>query len=328
MTQMMSYAEAFLTALEDCMVADASVHVIGRPFSLGPTRELANKLRARFADRVVDPPISEPSIAALGAGAAMAGLRPFVDLGTGSFSLLAFSQIVNEAPVAHYMSGGRLRAPVVYHCSHGVRGAGAPQHSHDMHGFLWNTPGLQLVMPATPADAYGLVRTALTSPNPSMILTHFKQFGQRGEMPDARAAIPFGQARIHRPGRDVTIVALSLMVGLALQAAEMLAAEGIDAEILDPRTLTPLDEDSILASVARTGRLVVVDETPLHGGVASGIAGMVAERGFGHLRAPVRRVARPNTPVPASSPMEAAIIPTVAQIVEAARRTVHNPHAA
>lgn len=316
-----SYAEAFLMALSDAMEQDRRVTLIGRPFSLGPTRELANRIRDRFPDRVLNPPTSEPGNAAVGAGAAMAGLRPFVDLGTGAFSFLAFSQIVNEASLAHYMSGGRLTAPVVYHVSHGVRGVGAPQHSHDMHAYLWNTPGLQILMPSTPADAYGLVRTALASPNPSMILSHFKQWAVRGPAPDGNP-IPLGRAAIRRAGRDATILAVSLMVDVAMEAATLLAAEGIEAEVLDPRTLTPLDEEAILASVARTGRLVVVDESPLHGGVASGLAGMVADRGFASLRAPIRRVARPDTPVPGSAAMEAFLVPDAARVAMAVRETI------
>lgn len=317
-----TYAEAFLTAIGDAMAADPRVSLIGRPFSLGPTRVLVEGLRARFPDRVSEPPISEPATAALGAGAAMAGMHPFVDLATGAFSFLAFSQLVNEAPVAHYMSGGRLAVPVTYHVTQGVRGAGAPQHSHDMHGHLWNSPGLQILMPANPADAYGLVRAALASRNPSIILSHFKLAGVEGELPEPRGALPLGKAEIKRRGRDVTVVALSLMVQLALRAAAILAAEGIEVEVLDPRTLAPFDEEAVLASVARTGRLVVVDETPLQGGVASGIAGMVAERGFHSLKAPVQRVARADTPVPFSPPMEEFIIPNEAKIIAAIRRVV------
>lgn len=314
----MTYAEAVLLALGDAMREDRRVSLIGRPFSLGPTRVLAEKLKQEFPGRVGDPPTSEPANAALGAGAAMAGMRPFVELGTGAFSLLAFSQIINEAAVCHYMSGGLQSAPVVYHVSHGVRGNGAAQHSHDMHAFAWNTPGLQLVMPSTPRDAYGLVRAALRSPNPTFMMSHFKLAALSGAV-EPGLVLPLGKAEIKRPGRDVTIVALSLMVHRALEAAEQLAAQGIEAEIIDPRTLTPLDEECILQSVAKTGRLVVVDEAPLHGGVSSGIAGMVADRGFGFLKAPIRRVARPDTPIPASPVMENFLVPDAAAIIAAVR---------
>ena len=314
--QKMSYAEAVLTALNDSMIADDSVSLIGRPFSLGPTRVLAKKLKEKFPTRVCEPPTSEAANAAVGAGAAMAGARPFVDLGTGAFSFLAFSQIVNEAAVCNYMSGGKLRAPVVYHVNHGVRGAGAPQHSHDMHAYVWNTPGLQVILPATPNDAYGLVRSALTNPNPTFIMSHFKQATMMGDV-ELGVSIPFGKADVKRTGTDVTIIAVSLMVHAALEAAEQLATRGISAEVVDVRSLSPLDEDTLLESIAKTGRVIVVDESPLHGGVSSGIAGVLADRGFKYLKAPIRRVGRPNTPVPASGPMEEYLVPGPQHILEA-----------
>ncbi len=317
----MTYAEAVLAALEDAMRADPRVHLIGRPFSLGPTRALAAKLKQDFPDRVFEPPTSEPANAALGAGAAMAGMRPFVDLGTGAFSFLAFSGIVNEAAVSRYMSGGQLGAPVVYHVSDGVRGSGAPQHSHNLHGFLWGTPGLQVILPATPGDAYGLVRGALDSANPTFLVSHFKLPNSKGPV-ERGVALPIGKAHVARVGRDVTVVALSLMVQRALEAANQLAAEGIEVEVVDPRTLTPLDEEAILASVRKTGRLVVVDETPLHGGVSSGIAGMVADRGFSLLVAPIRRLGRENTPVPASLVMEEFLVPTATKIIDAIKSII------
>ena len=322
MAKVMSYAEAFLMALGECMASDERVSLIGRPFSLGPTRELSNELRKRFPDRVAKPPTSEAANAALGTGAAMAGQRPLVDLATGSFSLLALSAIINEAAVAHYMSGGRLPVPVTFHITHGVRGAGAAQHSHDMHTFVWNAPGLEVVLPATPADAYGLVKAALASPNPTFIMSHFKLIATSGEVGGDADLPQIGKASVKRSGKDVTIVALSLMVPLALEAAEILASEGIEAEVIDPMTLSPLDDEAILSSVSKTGHLVVADEAPLHGGAASGIAGMVADKGFDSLKGPIARVARPNTPVPASPEMEAFIVPKSGDIVDAVQRVL------
>ncbi|MFM1815988.1 MAG: hypothetical protein RLZ98_2683 [Pseudomonadota bacterium] len=319
----MSYAEAFLTALGKCMQSDTRVSLLGRPFSLGPTRPLSDKLRQSFPGRVAKPPTSEAANAAMGTGAAMAGMRPFVDLATGSFSLLALSAIVNEAAVGYYMSGGRLPVPVTFHITHGVRGSGAPQHSHDMHTFVWNAPGLEVVLPATPADAYGLVPAALASPNPTFIMSHFKLISLRGAVDTDAPPIPLGKAEIKRSGKDVTIVALSIMVPEALAAAEKLAGEGIECDVIDPRTLSPLDEETILASVAKTGRLVVADESPLHGGAASGIAGMVADKGFASLKAPIARVARPDTPVPASPEMEAYVVPSEQHVVAAVRRVIN-----
>lgn len=322
MPRMQTYAAAFVDALLDAMAADPAVSMIGSvPLGLGPERRLTETIRARFPDRVFDPPTSEGGIAALGAGAAMAGQRPLVDLGTGAFGFLAWMQIVNEAAVAHLMSGGRLRAPVTYHCLEGVRGAGAPQHSHTLHAMLWNAPGIELVLPSCAADAYGLMRTALASPNPTVVCSHARVLGLEGEVPEVPAPIPFGVADIKRRGRDVTIVGLSIGVRHALAAAERLATEGIEAEVLDPRTLVPLDEAAILGSVARTGRLVVVDEAPISGSAASEIAARVAQRGFRHLKAPIIRVARADCPVPFSPPLEAALTPGPAE-VEAAVRAV------
>ena len=320
--QTMTYAEALVEALMDAMAEDPRVSLIGSsPLGLGPQRALTNRLRERFPDRVSDPPTSEAANAAVGVGAAMAGMRPFVDLGTGSFSFLAWSQLTNEAAVAHYMSNGAVTAPVTFHCLEGVRGSGAPQHSQHVHGMLWNAPGLQLVLPSCAADAYGLLRTVLAGDNPSFVMSHAGLLGQSGPVP-ARAPIPLGRADIKRAGRDVTIMALSIMVPAALEAANLLAAEGIEAEVLDPRTLVPFDTAGLVASIARTRRLVVVEEAPVQGGPASVIAGIAAEHGFAHLRAPVQRVARADTPVPFAPAQEAAITPDVTRIVQAARRAM------
>jgi len=318
----MSHAEALVSAIIDSMQTDPDVVLLGRPLGLGPQRALMSRLTDRFADRVYDPPVCEAGNAALGVGAAMAGVRPFVDLSTGSFSFLAFSQIINEAAVSCYMSKGKIPAPVTFHCLEGVRGGGAPQHSQNIHGFIWNTAGLEIIAPSGPADMYGLVRSALASNNPTFIMNHAKLMAVEEDVPDERAPIPLGKADIKRRGRDVTIVAISLMVGVALEAAQILAGEGVDVEVVDPRTLAPLDEDSILESVRKTGRLVVVDETNMQGSVASGIAGMVAERGFHALKAPIQRVARPDTPVPFSAPMEAFLLPTPQKVAAAVRKTL------
>lgn len=320
MMRVMTFAEAMINALIDAMSEDQSVVLVGRPLGLGPQRAFLKNLTDRFPDRCFDPPTSEAANAALGAGAAMRGLRPFVDLATGSFSFVAWSPIVNEAAVACYMTGGRIHVPVTYHCLEGVRGGGAPQHSHNVHGMIWNASGLEILAPSTPTDMYGLTRAALASKNPSFIMSHAKLLGMEG--PVSMENVPIGRAEIKRRGREVTVVAISLMVHLAMEAAERLSGEGIEVEVLDPRTLAPLDDAAILESVRRTGRLVVVDEAPLQGGLASGIAGMVAERGFQWLKSPVQRVARMDTPIAFSPPMEAFVIPNVEKVVEAIRKTL------
>jgi len=220
------------------------------------------------------------------------------------------------------MSGGRVSAPVTFHCLEGVRGGGAPQHSHSVHGMLWNAPGIEIVLPSCAGDAYGLIRQALVSDNPTYVMSHAKLLAGSEERPDVLAPIPFGRARVRRVGDDVTVVALSVTVPAALAAAEMLAEEGISAEVIDPRTLVPFDSATILASIARTGRLVVVDEAPLQGGPASVIAGMMADLGFGYLRAPIARVARPDTPVAFAAGLEAVGQPTAERVVAAVRRVM------
>ncbi len=252
----------------------------------------------------------------------MAGARPFVDLSTAAFSFCAWSQLANEAAVAHYMSNGSIKVPVVYHMLHGVRGGGAPQHSHSPQAMLWNAPGLEIVAPSTPADVKGLLRTAIRSDNPTIVVNHSKLMAVEGEVPEGDYLIPFGVADIKRRGRDVTVVATSLMVQEALIAAAELAREGIEIEIVDPRTQVPFDEKTILDSVARTGRLVVADECPLRGGVASEITATIAEKGFGLLKAAPIRVARADTPVPLSPVLEDAVTPNHTKIAAAVQRVL------
>lgn len=318
-----SFAQALVDGIYDSLVADPRVSLIGSyVLGLGPQRHLMDKIRKDFRDRIVDPPTSEAGSAATGIGAAMAGMRPFVDLGTASFSYLAWSQVINEAAVGHYMSGGRLTVPVTFHLLHGVRGGGASQHSNSPQAMMCNAPGLEIVAPATAADAYGLMRAAFQSQNPTVVVSHAKLLGLESEVPATKPLIPIGRAEVKRTGRAVTIVANSLMTHYSLLAADRLAGEGIDAEVVDLRTLAPLDEDTILASVGKTGRLVVVDECPLRCGIASEIAATVAERGFNLLRAPVTRVTRAQVPVPYSGPLEAAIVPSPDSIAEAVRNAV------
>jgi pyruvate/2-oxoglutarate/acetoin dehydrogenase E1 component len=321
-----SYADALVDALYDSLAADDRVSLVGSyVLGLGPQRHLMDRVRKDFANRIVDPPTAEAGAAATGIGAAMAGMRPFVDLGTGSFSYLAWSQIINEAAVSYYMSGGRIPVPVTFHLLHGVRGGGAPQHSHSPQSMMCNAPGLEIVVPATAADVYGLVRTAFASANPTVIVSHAKLLGIESPVPVERKPIPFGSADIKRKGCDVTIVANSLMVHCSLAAAAELAGEGIEAEVVDLRTIAPLDEKAILDSVARTGRLVVVDECPLRCGIASEVAGTVAEHGFDLLKAPIQRVTRAHVPVPYSAALEAAVTPDAAKVAAAVRRVLGAP---
>lgn len=318
-----SYAEAKVEALRDVMRADPRVCLIGSYFlGLSPRRVLLDEVRKEFPDRVFDPPIAEGAICGMAVGAAMAGLRPIVEVTTASFLFHGFPQVLNEAANARYMSGGQLRAPVVFHILHGLRGGGAAQHSHSPQGMLWNTPGLEIVLPASPRDVKGLLTAAVDSEDPTIFVDHAKLFELRGEVPENGYSIAFGKADVKRSGGDATVVATSLMVQRALQAASTLAGDGIEIEVVDLRTLVPLDRETMLASITRTGRLVVVDEGHRSCGVSAELAALAAEEGFAHLKAPVKRVATADVPIPFSPPLERHIEPTAEGIVAAVREVL------
>lgn len=273
-------------------------------------------------DRLLPSPVSELALAGAALGAAIAGLRPIVTFGIGSFMLNAWEQVINEAPHFRYMSGGQVEVPIVLHAAGGARGAGGAQHSHSLQAMLWNTPGLRIALPATPADVRGLWPAAVADPNPVVVLDGRHLYATTGPETDDGAGRPLGKGRLRRAGRDVTIVATSWLVGQALLAAEKLSREGIDAEVIDPRTLVPLDEELIVQSAAKTGRLVVADETHLSCGVAGEIAARVGYQLFGRLKAPIERVATDDVPIPFSPALESAVVPKAPRIIEAARRAV------
>lgn len=321
----LTYYEAKLEALREVLAADESVHLIADAtgfLGLSPHRVHFAEILKSFPDRIVAPPISELAVCGLAVGAAMTGLRPVVDLITASFAFEAWPQIVNEAANAFYMSGGQTRVPVVFHLLHGLRGAGAAQHSHSPQAMLWNCPGLEIVLPSSPRDVKGLLKTAVNSNNPTIFIDHPRLFEFRGEVPETDEAIPFGQAEIKRAGGDVTVVATSLMVQRSLGMADILAKEGIQVEVVDPRTIVPLDFATIMASVEKTGRVVVVDECHQSCGVSAELVARIAEAGFDKLKAPIRRVATLDVPVPFSPPLEDFISPSEARIAEAIRATV------
>lgn len=318
-----SYAEAMMEALDEIMRGDERVTLIGSYFlGLSPRRVLLAQLQEKYPGRTFDPPIAEAGYCGLGIGAAMAGERPIVNVGTSSFLFQAFQQVVNEAANAHYMSGGQIKVPVVFHILHGLRGGGAAQHSCSPQAMLWNAPGLQIMLPSSPQDVKGLLKTALASDNPTIFVDHVKLFEVVGPVSDDCPAIPFGKANVVREGNDVTIVATSRMVQRALSAADLLAAEGISAEVVDLRTLVPLDKETLLNSVAKTGHLVIADEGHLSCGVGAELAAIVAEEGFRFLKAPLKRVATPDVPVPFSPPLEKFIDPSEEKVVVAVREVL------
>jgi acetoin:2,6-dichlorophenolindophenol oxidoreductase subunit beta len=317
----MTFAEALALGLTECLDKDPRVTLINSSYGgLTSYRATYNVLREKYADRITDTPISELGYCGIAVGAAMTGLRPIVALSTAAFSFEAWPQIVNEAAVACYGSGGQVTAPVVFHMLAGVRGAGAVQHSHAPQAMFCNAPGLQVVAPGSPADARGLMRTvALDSNNPTVFIDHQRLQGIKGLVDENAPPIPLGVGDVKRQGSDVTIVAVSIMVSRALEAAETLAQQGISAEVVDPRTLVPLDKATILKSVAKTGRVVVCDESQLTCGVASELAAIIAEEGFHSLKAPIRRVAIPNVPVPWHQAEEEFITPTADKIIAAVK---------
>jgi len=318
----MKYHEAKYAALREIMEEDDRVHLMGGSFlSLSPHRVNFKTIEEAYPDRVVAPPISELGYCGLATGAAMAGIRPVVDLSTGSFIYEAWPQVVNEAANALYMSGGQTRVPVVFHFLHGLRGGGAAQHSASPQAMLWNCPGLEIVLPSSPRDVKGLLKTAVRSDNPTIFVDHTLLFDTEGPVPDSDH-IPFGQAEVKRPGKDVTVIATSLMVHRSLTVAGQLESAGIDVEVVDPRTLVPFDLDTILASVEKTGRVVIVDETHQSCGVAAEIAARIAESGFDKLKEPIRRVSTLDVPVPYSEPLEERISPSAERITEAIKESL------
>ena len=314
-----SYVTALHEALIELMRADERVISIGEWEA--PTAGPA--VWDEFGpERLFPTLVSEMAYAGVALGAALEGMRPIITFSTASFMFNAWEQVINEAPHFRYMSGGQVGVPIVIHCTGGARGAGAAQHSHSPQSMLWNTPGLKLALPSTAADLKALLKTAVADPNPVVIIDHEKLYPMEEEIEDEVPALALGRGIKRREGRDVTIVATSLMARQSLDAVAQLAAEGIEAEVIDPRTLVPFDEALIVSSLAKTGRLVVADETHLSCGVTAEIAARLGRSAFRHLKAPIERVATANMPVPFSPPLESAVVPGPAQIADAARRAV------
>lgn len=303
-----SYAEAVNEALSQALTLDPRVFVMGQGVDdpsgmFGATRDLHLKFGR---ERVFDTPLAETALSGVAVGAALGGMRPVYFHNRPDFLLLAMDQLVNHAAKWHYMFGGAARVPLVFWACVGRGWGSAAQHSQALQGLFMHVPGLKLIMPATCFDAKGLMLAAIADNNPVLIIDHRMNFKQRGLVPSEPYTVPIGKGVIRRKGRDVTVVATSHLVAEAYAAAEELAQEGIEAEVVDPRTLRPLDEELILQSVARTGRLVVTDTGWKTGGVTAEIAAMVAEKGFGSLKAPIVRVCNPDLPTPSGYTLERA----------------------
>jgi acetoin:2,6-dichlorophenolindophenol oxidoreductase subunit beta len=316
-----TYLEAIRTTLAEAMRTDPRVLVLGEDVAEGGPWGATAGLAEEFgADRVRNTPISEAAICGVAIGAAQSGLRPVVEIMFVDFLTLAFDQLVNQAAKAHFMSGGQLQVPLVLRTQGGAGQRGGAQHSQSLEAWLTHVPGLKVVMPSTAADAAGLFASALADPNPVVFVENKTLYFRREQVVNgAGEPVPLGRARVARPGRDVTVVALSRLVSEAIAAAEELAQEGIEVEVIDPRTLVPLDLEAIVESVQRTHRLVVAHEAVAHGGVGAEIVAQVQVAAFDELDAPIERVGAPFAPVPFSPPLEDAYLPGRADVVGAVR---------
>ena len=333
----MSVAEALRQAIHDEMERDQSVFCIGEdigiPGGFGGAFTVTLGLENDFRDRIIDTPISETGIFGAACGAALMGMRPIADVQYGDFLLCAMDQIVNQIAKLPYMSGGKVKVPVVMRAPVGVTGRGA-QHAQNLEPYFLSCPGLKIVAPATAYDAMGLLKSAVRDDDPVMIFEHKLLYGSRGaraeagaldassEIPETDYTVPIGKGVVRRQGRHVSVVAHLLMMHHSLQAADMLSKEGIECEVIDPRTLWPLDVDLIVESVRKTGRLVIVEESPKQGGIGAEIAAQIAELVPDCLLAPLTRVAAPNTPAPFAPPMEKYYIPQPGRIAGVIRRLV------
>jgi acetoin:2,6-dichlorophenolindophenol oxidoreductase subunit beta len=320
---MTTYVKAINAALFDAMRADPRVIVLGEDVAEGGPYTATAGLAEEFGtERVLNTPISEAAVCGVAVGAAQSGLRPVVEIMFIDFITLALDQLVNQAAKAHFMSGGQLQAPLVLRTQGGAGQRGAAQHSQSLESWLTHIPGLKVVMPSRAADVGGLLASAIADPNPVVFIENKALYFRREDVRDNSEPISIGRANTLRAGDDVTIVALSRMVGEALAAAERLAEDGIEAEVIDPRTLVPLDVDAIVESVRRTNRLVVAHEAVEHGGFGAEIAAAVQAAAFDDLDAPVERVGAPFAPVPLSPPLEDAYLPGSEDVYRAARATL------
>jgi len=317
----MTFAEAIREALAEEMRRDPAVYIMGEDVAEAgtPFKVLQGLVDEFGTERVMDTPISEAGFSAIGVGSAMTGMRPVIDIMFGDFLPLAMEQIVNRAAKIHYMSGGKLRVPIVFRTTLGAGRRSAAQHSQSLHAWLSHIPGLKVAVPATPYDAKGLLKSAIRDDNPVVFFEDKMMYSLKGLVPEEEYTIPFGVADIKRSGDDITIVATSSMVQVALSAAEELEKEGISAEVIDPRTTWPLDKKTLVASAKKTGRAIVIDEGYEQYGVTAELASVIAEGAFYHLDMPVRRLGAMNVPVPFSPVLEDQTIPTVEQAVQIAK---------
>ncbi len=320
-TRELTFAQAIREALAEEMRCDSRVCIFGEDVAEAgtPFKVLSGLVEEFGRERVMDTPISEAGFTGMGVGAAMTGLRPVVDIMFGDFLTLTMDQLVNQAAKVHYMSGGTWKVPMVLRTTLGATRRSAAQHSQSLHAWLSHVPGLKVVMPSTPYDAKGLLKTAIRDENPVVFFEDKMMYKQKGLVPEEEYTIPFGAADVKRKGEDITIVATSSMVQVALGAAELLEKIGVGAEVIDPRTTWPLDEKTLIESAKKTSRAMVVDEGYGRYGVTGEIASIIAEGAFYNLEAPVKRMGAMHVPIPFSPPLEDVTVPTEQRLFEAAR---------
>jgi pyruvate/2-oxoglutarate/acetoin dehydrogenase E1 component len=312
--------EAIRDALHEEMARDETIFVLGEDvIAHGGPYAVTRGIAERFPDRIRQTPISEAGIVGTAVGAALCGMRPVAELMYVDFVTCAMDEVVNQMAKVRYMFGGQTDVPVVLRLPSGSARLIAAQHSQSLEAWFMHVPGLQVVVPSTPYDAKGLMKSALRGRDPVMFIEYKRIYTQEGEVPEEEYTIPFGQADIKREGKDVTIIATGPMVGKALEAADSLAQEGIEAEIVDPRTLVPLDKETIFASVEKTNRVIVTDEEVKRGGSGAEIASLIAEECFDALDAPVKRVAAANVPMPFSPELEKLVLPNPDSLIAAVR---------
>jgi acetoin:2,6-dichlorophenolindophenol oxidoreductase subunit beta len=324
--RVISYARAIREALEEELERDDRVFVMGQDVgAYGGAFGITKGLQQRFGQRrVFDTPISETFIVGGGVGAAITGLRPVVELQYADFVAIAMDEIYNKAAKWRYMHGGLFTVPLVIRAPEGAAHGGGPEHSQSPEAMLMSAPGLHVLTPSTPADAKGLLKSAIRSDNPVVFLEHKALYGMKGEVPDGDHLVEIGRADIKRAGTDVTVVAWTTLLHRALEAAERLAEERVSVEVIDPRGISPLDRDTILASVHKTGRLVIAHEAPKTGGAGGEVAAVVAEQAIDYLAAPIIRVAGADVPMPQNAGLERYVIPGSDEVVAAIRQALRD----
>ncbi len=305
----MNFIQAINTALAEELRHDSTTFMMGLDIWVGAFGATSGLTDEFGAERILNAPISEAGYAGAGVGAAMAGMRPIVEIEFASFFYCCWDQVCNQAAKLRYMSGGQADMPITFRAVCGAVGSAAAQHSETVYSQFMSVPGLKIVVPSGAYDMKGLLKSAIRDNNPVLVFEHLKLGRSREEVPEEEYLVPIGQAAVKREGSDVTIIAIGYMVPQALKAAKSLEEDGISAEVIDPRSLIPLDEETILSSVAKTHNVLVVDEGHLRCGAAAEISAVIADKGFDSLDAPVKRLAAPDVPIPFSPPMEKFILP-------------------